>query len=260
MSFDTRRASRLRQRIRAGVMKGTIWKPLAIAEAALILCALGFGAGLVLRSQLQALSHRIAPLAQTGSARGGTPTAAVTPPQASGPPRTAPATSPSPQLSAVEQLALGEAGARTGLAYMGAGCSAGQGCLSAAHETDGQNAAYVALTVRGYGSANLCYVYLQSTGSSWQVAGMACGVAQGFAPAQDATVSVHAPGTCGRLRRVASTTGAVVDCLANGSAVNVTGPPTYADGVLWWPVTAPGATGIVAHNLLVDPPSIVPPR
>jgi hypothetical protein len=264
MSFLSRRYRRLRRRLRAAYLSGTLWKPLAIGEATLILCALGFGAGLALRTELRGLTsavNRIAPLAETGagrSAKAATPSA--TPAQASAPASAHPSASPSPQLSAVVQLAAAEASKRTGIAYVDGGCGSGQSCLSGARETDGQDAAYVEFSARGYGGASVCYVYLGSTASGWNVGDVACGGSAGFAPVQDATLTVHAAGTCGRLRRTPSTDGAVIRCLANGSTVTVTAPPIYGDGVIWWPVNATGANGVLAEALLIDPASLVPAR
>jgi hypothetical protein len=258
MSYLARRYRRLRRRLRMAIAAGTIWKPLAIGEAAAILCVLGFGAGLVLRAGLTSAVNHIAPLAQTGG-RAAKATAAASPLQASAPASARPSNSPSPQLSEVTRLAVSEATARTGIAYTEGGCAGGQSCFSAAHEVDGQDAAFVQLSVRGYGGASLCYVYLENPGG-WQVAQMACGASAGFAPAQDVTASVHAPGTCGRLRRVASVQGAVVRCLNNATAVAVTGPPILAEGVLWWPAATASAGGVIAQDLLIDPAAIVPPK
>jgi hypothetical protein len=251
-----RRYWRFRRRFRSAKLTGGIWKPLAIAEAVVILAVVGFGGGLLLRAAVAGMStpvNRVAPLAETGGRH-----ASVTP--AASPVRALPASpkgSPSPQLSALVQLAAASATARTGLAYVDAGCAAGGKCFSSARETDGQDAAYVELAAQGYGGATICYVYLDNPSAGWQAVSMACGAAAGFAPAQDATVLVRAPGTCGRLRRQAGAQSAVVRCLANGTPVAVTGAPVLAGGQLWWPVSSGSAAGMMVQDLLVDPSAIV---
>ena len=223
-----------------------------------LLTALGFVAGLIVRPNIGALSptpstSSSSALAQTGRGPAGTAegpraTASLTP---------APAT---PSMPAAVAAAIAEAGARTGVAYSEHGCGSGESCFSGAAETDGQGAAYVTMADQGYSSARLCYVYLHQEGGQWKVDQMACGAAPGFAPAVDATLGVLAPRTCGRLRASPSSGAAVVRCLANGARVFVTGTPTYADGQLWWPVSAAGVSGFLAQDLLVDASTLVPPR
>ena len=240
------------------MLTGSLWKSVAITEAVLILAAVGFGAGLIIRPHLNDLAK------SRGSAQAGHPTGGVkgtslpgTGGQATSSP-TATA-SASAQPSQVVELSLREAEARTGVSYSGSGCASGQKCFSAARETDGDSAAYVQLAAQGYGTARLCYVYLAQAGG-WSVVSMACGSAPGFAPAVNSTVTIRAPGSCGRLRARAGLQGAVVRCLANGSSAQVTSGPMNADGQLWWQASASGVTGVLAQDLIVDPAAIVPPK
>lgn len=229
-----------------------------MVEAALLLAALGLGAGLVLHAKLDQLAPAAklpSPLAETGGAGPATPTEAP-------PPRSTPAGqgSPTPSLSAVAQLALTEATARTGIAYAASGCGAGARCFSRAQETDGAGAAYVQLAVQGLSGAGRCYVYLDDPAGGWQVVAMACGAVDGFAPAVKSVVTVRASGSCGRVRNAAGTTSAVVRCLSNGTRITVTGAPQFGDDAIWWPVAGASTAGVIAQDLVVDPATLVPAK
>jgi hypothetical protein len=252
-----RQARRLRRRLRAAKLRGTIWKPLAIVEAALLLALVGVGAGLFLHIQLAQLTPtgRPAPLAETG---GVGPAGSPKPTEAQ-PPRSTPAaaSTPSPAESAVVQAAVAEAAARTGIAYAASGCAPVARCFSRAVETDGTGAAYVQLAVQGYDGGSRCYVYLDQPSGAWQVVAMACGASDVFAPALKSVVTVHATGSCGRVRKAAGLSGAVVRCLSNGSRLNVTGVPEYADGEVWWPVADTSMSGVIAQEVVIDPAALV---
>jgi hypothetical protein len=223
----------------------------------LILAGLGFLAGVVVRPHLGATP--VAGAAQSQAARGGESGIAAVP---SARPTSSPSASlaPLPQSSGRLELAVQEAQSRTGLQYTEPGCASGQPCLSAAKEVDGQGAAYVQMAAQGYAAGRQCYVYMYAQASTWKVSSMACGSAPGFAPAIDTMVTVHASGSCGRLRTTAGLRGAVARCLANGSIAAVTGPPQLADAQLWWPVSASGSVGMLSQDLLLSPAAMVPAR
>jgi hypothetical protein len=253
-----RQARRLRRRLRAAALRGTIWKPLAIVEGALLLAMLGLGVGLLLHLRLAELTPpSAAPLAQTGGlgAAGSRSTSEAPAP------RSSPAASkPSPAQSAVVQMAAAEAANRTGIGYTVSGCAAGASCLSHAIETDGQSAAYVTVSAQGFGAGNRCYVYLDNPSGSWEVAAVACGSGDAFAPAVNSAVSVHASSSCGRVRKTASLSSSVVRCVTNGSRVTVTGAPAFADGEIWWPVSDTITSGYIAQEILIDPAALVPAK
>jgi hypothetical protein len=253
-----RLARRLRRRLRAAALRGTIWKPLAIVEGALLLGVLGLGAGLLLHVRLAELTPPSpAPLAQTG----GVGAAGRLPASEAPAPRSTPAAGkPSPAQSAVVEMAVAEATTRTGISFTASGCAAGASCLSHASETDGQGAAYVTLLAQGYGVGNRCYVYLDNPSGTWQVAAVACGSGDAFAPAVNSVVTVHAPSTCGRVRKTASLSAQVVRCVSNGSRVTVTGAPALADGEMWWPVSDTITSGYIAEEILIDSAALVPAK
>lgn len=112
--------------------------------------------------------------------------------------------------------------------------------------TRGDLAAYVRTAVAGAAAVDTCYAYLHSDGSAWSADAVACGRGAGFAPANGATLPVHTPGTCARLRSTAGSTGAVLTCVPDGISVSLTGEPLYREGRIWWPAAYGRVVGYVA--------------
>jgi hypothetical protein len=230
----------------------------AIIEAALLLAVVGLGAGLLLHVKLSQLTPPSpAPLAQTG---GVGPAGRSAPSEAPAPRSTPAPGNASPTASAVVQMAVAEVVNRTGVSYAAGGCAAAASCSSHAAETDGQDAAYVSLSVQGYRSGNRCFVYLDNASGGWEVYAVACGSGDSFAPAVTSVVTVHAASSCGRVRKTPSLSSAVVHCVANGSRVTVAGAPTFADGEIWWPVSDTSTSGYIAQEILIDPAALVPAK
>lgn len=84
-----------------------------------------------------------------------------------------------------------------------------------------------------------------------------------FAPGDTGVVA--GVGTCLNLRDTASTSGAIVTCMQDGTLVTVLGGPESADGVTWWNVQAGGSVGWASDQFLItialpDPEAPVNPE
>ncbi len=168
-------------------------------------------------------------------------------------------------------LAAGIAGveARTGFAYAGGACSAGQPCLASAQvfgsadPTTGLNAAYVRVTTSGFWPGFTCYAYVHyesdaafhpatvPTVYAWHFQlPVVCSQQSGYNPVLGAQDHVHTPGSCANVREGPGLSFRVLSCVPDGTVVRIdTVFPRYADGHIWWSINH--QQGWMAHDSLV---------
>jgi hypothetical protein len=147
--------------------------------------------------------------------------------------------SPTPSaaaLSAVARIAVGALEQRTGLPYRPSGCKSS--CLTAAHESDGVQAAVVRVNA---GSSQACAAYLVQQGGRWQVANATCAAPGRLSPLPGQPTQVTASaGVCVNVRTSPGFNSTVVTCLYSGTPVTVDSPPSYSGGLLWWHIRGRG--------------------
>ncbi len=233
---------RWRRSLRASSLLGQPWRLLAILELGLMMALVGVGAGLLLRGAGSPVAH--APTTRRAAA---TPVAGI----ANAPPKPAPSVAAPGPGSAVSDVAVATLGAKLGLPYLPGGCVGTAACLRNPVATTGDGAAYVEVTAEhAPGGLSHCVVYLHDAGGQWSADAATCVDSATPAPVTGATVPVAAPGSCARIRRAAGLTSPVIACLRDGTLVTVDAAPVYRDGHLWFSVSAPGVSGVVALEAL----------
>lgn len=100
----------------------------------------------------------------------------------------------------------------------------------------------------GCGSAG-CTVFLYEDQLGWHYVNAHCAQGPGSLPGPRDLVYVSG---CANVRNRPGFQSVVVDCLPNGTTVNVDSAPAYVDGRLWWHLEN---LGWMAHDFLVGPPA-----
>lgn len=142
---------------------------------------------------------------------------------------------------------------KTGLTYASSGCAAGQGCLTHAVETDGENAAYIGVDAHSYAGGSTCYAYVHSDPLlGWQETfPVVCGNGTGFAPVYGETDSIRVNGGCANVRNGPGLNTAIVGCLTNGTSVKIDATPSFIDNKMWWGVVTDQVSGFMSQEFLV---------
>lgn len=100
----------------------------------------------------------------------------------------------------------------------------------------------------GGGLGSGCWVFLYEDSGGWHYVNAGCAQAQGYVPGPADRVFVT-PG-CAHVRDAPGLSSRVLDCLGNGTNVNVDSAPIYLDGHIWWHLAG---HGWMAHDFLVAP-------
>ena len=98
----------------------------------------------------------------------------------------------------------------------------------------------------GCGTAR-CLIFLYLDGTGWHYVNAGCAQAAGSLPGEGDLVRVSG---CANVRNRPGFASLILDCLPNGTRVDVDSAPAYVDGRIWWHLRG---LGWMAHDFLVAP-------
>jgi hypothetical protein len=191
---------------------------------------------------------------------------AVSGPPSAGPspsPSTVPSPSPSPVVlggpgrpaSSAEFAAMVQAGMGPAERDLGLGdwssCTGAQACLRVRQASgligvDAGTLQADRACPAGCGEEG-CLIFLFSDAIGWHYVNAGCASAAGSLPGPYDTVYVFG---CANVRNRPGLESVILDCLRNGTRVDVDSAPAYVEGRLWWHLKG---LGWMAHDFLVAP-------
>ena len=134
-------------------------------------------------------------------------------------------------------------------------CSTGQNCFKASGASSAMMGTNAGVFDAGYGLypegglGAACWVFVYKDSSGWHLLNFGCAQNAGFVPGSADTGSHVFVSGCANYRVSPSLAAKVLDCLANGTVINVDSAPVYQDGHVWWHLTD---RGWMAHDYLCE--------
>jgi len=130
-------------------------------------------------------------------------------------------------------------------------------CLTGGVVTMGDHAAYGQFNSFSTGGGAACFGYIFEDGSGWHSMDAAC-VQNAVNPVRGQADIVRVTGGCANVRQTPGLSGKVLNCLSNGTEVQIDDGPNYVQngagqlGYLWWHLAG---KGWMAHQFLLELPS-----